>query len=208
MIVTYWVTMIKDIPQYGLRAYALFFSKHGSNEGFKQSELDWIVGQSMKKKIFSLLLRSGWIKKFSTNSYVCVNPDAIMKGLMDFKVPDIIKKSKKPYAFTGLSSIEIWSDYSYIQRGIEKSPYFIEVLKKDLKYWKSIFNSQQISNYVNQGTTIGEYVILIPVNKLIYIEKNGLNVKTLKETMKIAKSNKMYLYAYNYMRNKYVSFTA
>ena len=47
--------MTTEIPQYGLKAYALFFAKHKDKEGFKQSELDWIVGQSMKKKIFELL---------------------------------------------------------------------------------------------------------------------------------------------------------
>ena len=55
--------MATEIPQYGLKAYALFFAKHKDKEAFKQSELDWIVGQSMNKKIFSLLLRAGWIKK-------------------------------------------------------------------------------------------------------------------------------------------------
>src|SRR3990167_300575 len=108
--------MATEIPQYGLKAYALFFSKHGTKEEFKQSELDWIVGQSMKKKIFSLLLRAGWIKKKSQNTYICVDPKIIMRGLFDFRVPVVIKEAEKDYAFTGLSAIEIWSDYSYIQR--------------------------------------------------------------------------------------------
>ncbi|HLD38255.1 MAG TPA: hypothetical protein VJA20_02345, partial [Candidatus Nanoarchaeia archaeon] len=138
--------MYNEIPKYGLRAYALFFSKHGLSEEFSQSDLDWIVGESMKKKIFSLLLNNGWIKKASTGSYKCINPEMILKGLLEFKVPQIIKESKKPYAFTGLSAIEIWSDYSYIQRGREKSPYYIKVLRKDLKYWKSFFNRNRIPN--------------------------------------------------------------
>ena len=89
--------MITEIPQYGLKAYALFFSRHEMNEEFKQSELDWIVSQSMKKKIFFLLLKAGWIKKKSDNTYVCVNPEIIIKSLLDFKVPEIIKKSKKDF---------------------------------------------------------------------------------------------------------------
>src|SRR3989338_2284260 len=152
--------MITEIPQYCLRAYSLFYSKHGSREPFVQNELDWIVSQSMKKKIFSLLLRSGWIKKVSRNSYKCVQPDNVIKGLLEFKVHEIIRKAKKPYAFTNLSSIEIWSDYVYVQRGIERSPYFIKVLKKNLKYWKDFFNNYNIPNYINEGSTIGEYVIL------------------------------------------------
>lgn len=195
--------MTTGIPRYCLRAYALFFSKHGSREAFTQSELDWIVSQSMKKKIFSLLLKAGWIKKTSRNAYKCIEAEEAVKGLLDFKVPELVKKTKKPYAFTNLSAIEIWSDYSYVQRGIEKSPYFIKILKKDLKYWKEFFNKNNIPNYVNQGSTVGEYVILIPVDKIKQVDKVGLKVEPLKKTLKTAKKNEMYLYAYNYMRKKY-----
>ena len=195
--------MISEIPQYCLRAYALFFSRHGSREEFKQSELDWIVSESMKKKIFSSLLNNGWIIKGSRNTYKCVNPEMILKGLLEFKVPEIIKESKKTYAFSGLSAIEIWSDYSYVQRGIEKSPYFIKVLRKDLRYWKDFFNKKNIPNYINNGTTIGEYVILIPVERISFVEKNRIKVESFERTAKMAKENEMYSYAYKYMREKY-----
>jgi hypothetical protein len=195
--------MYNEIPNYGLRAYALFFSRHGLTEYFTQSDLDWIVGQSMKKKIFSLLLTAGWIKKVSDREYKCVNPSEILKGLLDFKVPQIIKEAKKDYAFTGLSAIEIWSDYSYVQRGREKSPYYIKILKKDLRYWKAFLNKNKIPNYVNSGSTIGEFIILIPVNRLTNEEKDGLMVETLKETKKIAKASSFYMYPYNYMKERY-----
>ena len=200
--------MITEIPQYCLRAYALFFTKHGSREAFKQSELNWVVGQSMKKKIFAVLLKNGWIRKKSRNTYTCLSPEVILKGLLNFKVSEIIKESEKPYAFTSLSAIEIWSDYSYVQRGIEKSPYFIKVLKTDLKYWKNFFNKQNIPNYVNEGSEIGEYIILIPVEKLNPVEKEGLKVESLRDTSEIAKKNEMHAYAYNYMKEKYGSAAA
>src|SRR3989344_3252568 len=98
--------MTNEIPQFGLRAYALFFSKHGSIESFKQADLDWIVSSSMKKKIFSLLLNSGWIKKESKNTYKCLEPNIIFKNLLEFKVPELIKKAEKKYAFTNLSAVE------------------------------------------------------------------------------------------------------
>lgn len=192
-----------EIPQYSLRAYALLFWKHSSRESFKQSELDWIVSRSMKKKIFSVLLRAGWITKASRDAYRCLEPERVVKGLMEFRVPELIKESSKPYAFTNLSAIEIWSDYSYVQRGIEKSPYFIKVLKKDLRYWKDFLNKRSIPNYVYEGSTIGEYIILMPVDKIKFIDKNGLKVEPLKKTLAIAKENEMFSYAYNYMRNKY-----
>jgi len=195
--------MITEIPEYGLRAYALFFSKYGSREAFKQSELDWIVSESMRKKIFSLLIKAGWIRKKERATYKCVEPKTILSGLLEFKVPEIIKQSEKPYIFTNLSAVEIWSDYSYIQRGREKSPYFIKVLKKDISYWKDFFNKRHVPNYIKQGSTIGEYVIIIPVIKIKSSAKNGVAVETLKETLRIAKDNEMYAYPYKYMKEKY-----
>ena len=200
--------MYTEIPYFGLRAYALFFSRHGLKEEFSQSALDWIVGQSMKKKIFSLLVNAGWIKKVSKNMYKCVNPEKILKGLLDFKLPTIIKEARKPYAFTGLSAVEIWSDYAYVQRGREKSPYYMKVLRKDMTYWKAFFHRHRVPNYVNAGSTIGEFIILIPSKKIDSEEKDGMMVESLKETRKIAKANNMYAYAYNYMRERYGSAAA
>lgn len=195
--------MTVEIPQYGLKAYALFFSKHGARGEFRQSELDWIVSASMKKKIFSLLLRSGWIKKHPNGNYSCTNPSDAVKGLLEFRVPEIIKNAKKEYALTKLSAVEIWSDFSYVQRGMEKSPYFVKVLRKDLKYWKGFFSKNEIPYYVESGATIGEYVILIPVSSVSCEEKSGFKVDSLEETVKYAKSNDMYAYASEYMERKY-----
>lgn len=195
--------MTSEIPAYGLRAYALLFTKYGTKEAFQQKALDWFVGLSMRKKIFSVLLRSGWIKKHSHNTYTCISPEESIKNLLEFKVPEIILSAKKEYAFTGLSAIEIWSDYSYIQRSREKSPYFIKINKKDLKYWKEFFNTKGIPNYVKSGSTIGEYIILIPVTKVKPTIKEQFKVDSLKETLKEAKKNEMFNYAYNYMRKKY-----
>ena len=157
----------------------------------------------MKKKIFSVLVNNGWIKKVTHNTYQCITPEIIIKGLLEFKVQNIIKKATKLYAFTGLSAVEIWSDYVYMQRGREKSPYYIKILKKDMKYWKGFFNKYKIPNYVNTGATIGEFVILIPVQAIISEEKEGIYVETRKETEKIARGNSFYTYPYNYMRKKY-----
>lgn len=197
--------MIMEIPQYCVRAYALFWTKYRSREPFQQQELDWVVSQSMKKKIFAILLKSGWIKKKSRTEYACVPPEMVMKGLLDFKVPEIIKQAQWEYAFTGLSAIEIWSDFSYIQRSREKSPYFIEVLKKDINYWKQFFNEYNIPYYINKGSTIGEYVILIPVARISNIMKNDIKVKNIKETIKMAGSNEIYEYAYQYIKKNYGS---
>lgn len=192
-----------EIPPYGLRAYALFYAKYGLKQEFSQKELDWVVSESMKKKIFALLLNAGWIVKKQRNTYTCISPDKIFQKILAYKVPQIIKSAKKDYCFTGLSAIEIWSDYSYVQRSWEKSPYFIKVLKKDLKYWQEFFNSYKIPTYLNSGSTIGEYIILIPVNSIEFSQKEDLKVEKLQFTISMAKNNNIYLYAYNYMKEKY-----
>ncbi len=168
--------MTIEIPQYGLKAFALLFSKHGTRGKFRQSELDWIVSSSMKKKIFALLLRTGWIRKNPGRTYSCINPSDAIQGLMELRVPEIMKNVQKDYAFTRLSAVEIWSDFSYVQRSMEKSPYFVKVLRKDLKYWKEFFNRAEIPNYEGSGTTIGEFIILIPVTSLSYKEKSGFRL--------------------------------
>jgi len=195
--------MTIEIPQYGLKAYALLFSKHGVRGQFRQSELEWIVSTSMKKKIFALLLRSGWIKKHANGAYSCANPADAIKGLLEFRVPQIMKEAEKKYSFTRLSAVEIWSDFSYVQRGREKSPYFIKILRKDLGYWKEFFNRHEIPNYVESGAAIGEYIILIPAGRLSFEEKNGFKVDSLKETMNYAKSNDMFAYAFGYIKSIY-----
>ncbi len=195
--------MYYEIPQYGLRAYSLFFSKFGSMSPFSQSELDFAVSQPMKKKIFSLLLRAGWIKKYARNKYLCQKPNEIFLHLLDFRVPSIMKEAKKSYCFSGLSAVEIWSDYAYIQRGGGRSPYFIKVLRKDLGFWKEFFNSHGIPNYEGRGTNIGEFVILIPVKRINRVEREELWVEPLKETMRQAEGNEMFSYACEYMEKKY-----
>jgi hypothetical protein len=195
--------MTDEIPAYVLRAYALLFTKYGTRQQFGQSCLDWIVGTSMKKKIFAALVRAGWIRKKNRTTYQCVSPAHAVEGLLAFKVSAVMKQATKPYMFTGLSAVEIWSDYVYVQRGIEKSPYFIKVLEGDIPWWNNFFNKHSIPHYINKGTTIGEYVIIVPVKRITKTVKDGICVEPLRKTMAIAKQNSMYAYAYDYMRDKY-----
>jgi hypothetical protein len=195
--------MTMEIPFYGLRAYALLFSKHSSDEEFDSSDLDWIVSESMKKKIFALLVAGGWLVKIKRNLYRCRPPQDIIHSLMEFKIPRLIRESERPYAFTGSSAVEIWSDYCYVQRSMEKSPYFIKVLKSDLEYWKKFFHKTRIPTYVNDGKIIGEYVVLIPVEKIDQVQAHGISVEPRSVTMKYAKANSMYAYAYGYIQGKY-----
>jgi hypothetical protein len=197
------VTMVSEIPSFCLRAYALFFTRYGTTTTFRQSALDWIVSKSMKKKIFATLLGAGWIQKASRRTYICTSPEKAVKGLLEFKVPEIVKEAKKPYAFTGLSAIEIWSDFSYVQRGKERSPYFVKIMRKDIQYWKDFFNAHHIPNYIGKGSTIGEFIILAPVKRIEATKKDDVFVESIKKTMEMAKKNEMFAYPYKYMKKKF-----
>lgn len=195
--------MYSEIPYIGMRTYALLFTRFGTTRPFGQSELDFIFSGAMKKKVFSILLNSGWIRKRDRRNYLCNKPEKVIRHLLDFKVPEMVKGAQKRYAFAGLSAIELWSDYSYAQRSLERSPYFIRVLRKDLAYWRGFFSARKVPVYVGKGTSIGEFVILLPAAKLENVEKDGLSVEPLEKAMAEARENEMHSYAYRYMRTKY-----
>lgn len=186
-----------------MRAYALLFSRFGTARAFAQSELDFALSPSMKKKVFSILLNSGWLRKGSRKEYHCNEPGEVMRHLLDFKVPKMLGQAERPYAFSGLSAIEVWSDYAYTQRSYERSPYFIRVLRRDVPYWKGFFAAKKVPAYIGKGTTIGEFAILLPVAKMESVEKDGLSVEPLEDAMEEAKGNEMHYYAYEYMKKKY-----
>ena len=73
-------------------------------------------------------------------------------------------------------------DYSYLKISAAEAPEDCHVIKR--------------------RTTIGEYVVLIPANKLSFEEMNGFKVDSLKSTLGYAKLNEVYAYALNYIKNK------
>lgn len=192
-----------ELPAFGLRAYALLYSRHGASGAFGQRELEWTVSESMRKKIFSLLSKAGWLVKLRRGEYRCVPPEKAIRGLLEFRVPELLEKAEMPYALTGASAVEVWSDYSYVQRGLEKSPYFLKVLKKDLKKWKRFFNKESVPNYVGNGSTVGEFAVLIPVSSLDGVEKHGLKVEPLRKVLKEAEGNYMFSYSVDFIKKKY-----
>jgi len=126
--------------------------------------------------------------------------------MLDFRVPQLMEGKQREYCFAGASAIEMWSDYSYVQRSRERSPYFIKVLEKDLGYWKGFFNRNEVPNYVHSGTSIGEFVVLLPMKRIERTRKDGLWVEPLREAMKHAEGNEMFSYAHEYMGRKYGKF--
>ena len=194
---------MRELPSYGIRAYALLYELHGINGRFTQGELGWMVSESMRKKTFALLIRSGWLEKVGKTKYRCVAPEKAIRGLLKPRVAEVLKNAILPYELAGASAIEIWSDYSYVQRSYGHSPYFVKILKRDLGKWQAFLNSERVPNYVKKGSTIGEFIILIPVVGLDFEEKDGFKVQSLEDTLREAESNPLFGYAADYIRKKY-----
>jgi len=191
---------MNEIPAFAQRAYAIFYTQHGSSETFGQEELDWVVRESMRKKVFAVLLRAGWLEKVSRRGYRCVEPGRIFAGIAGFQVPEMMREAARPYAFTGMSAIELWSDFSYVQRSMKKSPYHLKVLRRDLPYWKEFFRSRSIPSFLRKGSTFGEHILLFPAKSIRSVERHGLRVEPYRSTLRMAERNRLFGYAAEYMR--------
>ena len=196
---------MKPVPEYAMRAYAVLYTTYGIRESFTQAELEWVVGESMRKKIFAVLLGSGWLTKVSRRVYRCAEPGSIFSGMASFRVHDIMQEAKRPYAFTRMSAIEIWSDYSYVQRSIKKSPYHLEILRQDIAYWKGFFSERGIPSYVGEGSTVGEYVTLYPLERVQAVERHGVRVIPYRRALRMAEENELFSYAAEYMREHHAA---
>jgi len=195
--------MAKEIPKYALRAYGLLYTKYGAEEGFSQDNLNWIVSSSMRKKIFSVLLNSGWIAKISRRAYGCIEPKIIFSALFSFKVPDVLKKSKREYCYSKMSAVEILTDFSYIQRSWEHSPYFVKIKEADLGYWKGFLSKEGIPFFIEEGSFIGEFIILEPQKRLSCSIYNGFPVENLGIVVKFCQKNPLFEYPLAYLKQKF-----
>ena len=195
--------MTKEIPKFALRAYGLLYTKYETKEEFSQDSLNWIVSSPMKKKIFSVLLNSGWITKESRRKYKCIDPEKIFNLLFVFKVPDVLKKSAKEYCYSKMSAVEILTDYSYVQRSWEHSPYFIKIKEADFDYWKGFLSKKGVPFLINEGSFIGEFIILNPQKKLKYTTYKGFPVENIDKIVKFCQNNSLFEYPLAYLKRKF-----
>jgi len=194
---------MKEIPKYALRAYGLLYTKYGTEEEFSQDSLNWLVSASMRKKIFATLLHAGWIMKKSRRKYACIDPKTIFTSMFSFKVPEVLKKSKREYCYSGMSAVEIWTDFSYIQRSWEHSPYFIKIKEADISYWKEFLADNGIPFFVEDGSFIGEFIVLQPKKNIDYIIYQGLPVEKLPRVVTFCQKNTLFEYALAYLKKKF-----
>jgi hypothetical protein len=176
--------MTEAIPTYAQEAYAVLYNRFGG-EIFSANYLNWFISAGMAKKTLHILEKAGWIRRVEKGKYVCANPNEIFKSMVQFKVPSLLEKAGRVYAYTEASAVEIWTDFSYIQRSWEHSPYYVKVLRSELKGWVEYFRKHRVNVFVgNAKPSLGEFVILKAEDKISPEMHNGLPVESLEWTVR------------------------
>lgn len=181
--------MSEPVPTYAQESYAILRNRFAT-DSFPADYLSWFVSKSMTKKTLHTLEHAGWIRRVEKGRYVCTNADEIFKSMIEFRVPKLLQEAGMEYAYTDASAVEIWTDYSYIQRSWEHSPYFVRVLRNDLEKWVQHFRRHKVKVFTSRPElSIGEFVILKPEKRLMYDVHNDLPVDSLESTVRYSEKH-------------------
>jgi hypothetical protein len=181
--------MVSPVPVYAQEAYAVLRSRFGEGE-FGPEYLAWFVSETMVKKMLHVLEKAGWTRRVGRGRYVCVTPDAIFQSMVRFRVPQLLEAAGRPYVYAGASAVEIWTDYSYIQRSFEHSPYFVKVLRRDVRFWVSYFRAHKVRVFVGEaGTALGEFIVLQPQPRMTRQTRAGLPVEPVAAVVRFCERN-------------------
>jgi hypothetical protein len=106
--------------------------------------------------------------------------------MVEYRVPELLRDSNMRFSFTEASAVEVWTDYTYVQRNWEHSPYYIRILSKDTEKWIDYFAQHKVKSFVSEAEpAIGEFLILKPQRELMnVIIHNDLPVDQLKVVVK------------------------
>jgi hypothetical protein len=181
--------MVSPVPAYAQEAYAVLRNRFGDGE-FGPEFLAWFVSATMVKKMLHVLEKAGWTRRVGRGRYVCVAPDEIFQTMVRFKVPELLEAAGRPYVYADASAVEIWTDYTYLQRSWEHSPYFVKVLRRDVRAWISYFRAHKVTVFVGEaGTALGEFVVLRPQARLTRKTHAGLPVEPVGSVARFCERN-------------------
>ena len=177
--------MSEPIPIYAQEAYAILHNKFGS-EVFSSDYLGWYLSKDMVKKTLHTLEHAGWIRRVDRGKYSCNSSNDIFKSMVEYRVPKLLRDSDMRFSFTEASAVEVWTDYTYVQRNWEHSPYYIRILSKDTEKWIEYFSHHKVKSFISEAEpAIGEFVTLKPHSELAkVIIYNDVPVDELKVVVK------------------------
>ncbi|MFH1751656.1 MAG: hypothetical protein ABH821_01830 [archaeon] len=184
--------------------YSLFYGKFGKQE-FDLSSVKWFFSKQMLKKIVFKLVKAGWLQRLRKGVYKCVSPEENVRKLFEPRVEKVLIDSGLKFAFSKATAAEIWSNGVYVQTSWEYKPFFIKVLKKDLKKWLKYLKKNELSFFTEKPSNIvGEFVVLEAVEKLKVEYYDNMPVESLKETIRFCEKNiDTFEYILGYFTRKY-----
>jgi len=190
-----------------LQTYAILWNKFGERQ-FSTKEikfLDLFISKSMKKKILFELTEKNWLKREGRGSYRCIDPKIVFESFFKPKVMSLLKNVKMKWCFYGLNALEVYTDFSVEHRSWLSSPFYIKILKKDLKKWLLLFKKYDIPTYVSESKAeFGEYVILMPSDEFRCKIVNNYPVDSLENVIKFAEQRRFeFAYELKYLGEKY-----
>jgi hypothetical protein len=196
--------MSEPIPTYAQHAYAILYNRFG-DQPFDSNYLGWFLSEGMIKKTLHVLERKGWIRRARKGIYVCVSPVEVFMEMVRFRVPELLEKMGRRYAYTRASAVEVWTDYSYIQRSWEHSPYFVKVLRKDVEHWVKCFREHKVAVFIEDAKpAMGEFVVLFPEEHFDHEVHNGKPVDGLDEVTRFCERNiETFEYPLAYLKSKF-----
>ncbi len=196
--------MSEPIPTYAQHAYAILYNRFG-DRSFNSDYLGWFLSEGMIKKTLHVLERRGWIRRESKGVYVCVSPGEVFMEMVRFRVPKILEKTGRKYAYTRASAAEVWTDYSYIQRSWEHSPYFVKVLREDVDHWVRHFRDHKIAAFIEDAKpAMGEFVVLFPEEHFDHDVYNGKPVDGLGDVTRFCERHiEAFEYPLAYLKGKF-----
>ncbi|MCX6802509.1 MAG: hypothetical protein NT067_05370 [Candidatus Diapherotrites archaeon] len=187
--------MGNEVTKTEFQAYSYFWLKFGEKP-FEVSSLRWFFSTAMVKKILFKLSSAGWLQRVGRGSYRCIRPEKAVESIFESRAEKVLEKAGMPYCFYGASAVEAWSDYVYMQRSWEHSPFFVRVRGKELGKWKTLLKKEGIDFFTGKPkNAIGEFVVLEPVKELKCEKQNGRPVIPLDEIIEFAEKN---IYSFEY----------
>lgn len=196
--------MAEPVPPFAQEAYAILRARF-AGDTFPASYLGRFISDAMVKKTLHTLETAGWIRRVERGTYVCVAPDEVFRSMIAFRVPDLLEDAEMPYAYAEASAVEIWSDFTYIQRSWEHSPYYVNVRRKDLEAWIAHFRDHRIKVFVDEvQPALGEFVVLRPKERIDVSEHDGYPVEPLGQVVRYCEKHlDAFEYPLAYIRAKY-----
>lgn len=196
--------MTEPVPPFAQKAYAILRARF-SDDTFPSSYLARFISENMVKKTLHVLETAGWIRRVERGKYVCNPPDDVFESMIAFRVPELLEEADWPYVLAEASAVEVWTDYTYIQRSWEHSPYYVNVRNEEVEDWKNHFRDHRVTVFVDDAQpALGEFVVMRPKDELEGVEHEGVPVEPLETVVEYCEDHiDAFEYPLAYIRAKH-----